>query len=336
MKVNQLSMLSLALIMLLSVGIGIANAKPGYFHKIYMEVHRYNSLLPTELLNDTTIMYSDSAIVSYMLRNRWYPYPDTVRYSYSNTEINGDVFGSNDFYEGDTVALRIMLQSLEDSIYFDVGNSLPDSIYFRIFEYSDFTLSDSDSVSTQGLTFIYRGKDEGLGPVPTKLDSSNFYLKEEDHFCLFYDIVGLQEGIYEILPTFTIFDADSQGYGYKRIWTLMEGSGTSATVKDTIIRRKTLPLYIRENSGWVDSVNVFLSNGIRYALVDSVDKAHYYLKLSKDLYPGSLYVILANSWVNEWSFRFSVGKQIKEYFLNMRSWQKDWYLERFNSINSGL
>jgi hypothetical protein len=274
----------------------------------------------------------DSAIVAFCGQSRDYPYPDTVRYSYAEAGTSIHVSpGSIDFYEGDTANVLFRVITFEDSLYFNVGNHLPDSIYFRIFRYSDFKLDDSIHVPTDELTFIYRGK--GL-MIPYSLDSNNFHLvtpfREPAPYTfieIYYDIVGLDTGIYEILPTLTIFGADSQEYGYRAKWMYGDRIG---------VHRNTCPLYIREKRGWIDSVNVYLSEAVRYELAGQMNTALSKVELALRLYPGASEAFRIKSWIYDWSFLFDLGRQWEDYFYNMRKWHKDWYINRFYQINKGI
>jgi hypothetical protein len=304
---------------------------------ICMKVDKEQQLLPTSDFIDNYNILKDSANVAYLIRGRWYPYPDTIRYSYANKGMNIGTFGSNDFYAGDTVTINITIHTLKDSIYFDVNNNLPDSISFRIYKYLDFDLTESemDSVSTVGLTFIYRGKNDWSGSAPTELDSNNFYIKQDKKYSIFYDIVGLDSGIYEILPTFTIFPVDSQEYGYKELYIQKRRMSSKSSI-DSVYSRTTLPIYIREKAGWIDSVNVYLSDAVRHTLANNIDSAMFYNELALNLYPGSTNALMVRGWIYSWFFRFTIGNQINLLHNNMQDWEKDWYLIRFGEINSGL
>lgn len=287
----------------------------------------------------------DSTFVKYTIGNRRYPYQDTLRYDYSD-RYRSSVAGAIEYYEGDTVRIGATITTLlQDTLFINVGNCLPNSIYFRIFEYSDFSLSDSIPFNIgRDMEFIYLGRANSVYELAEDVDSSNFYLfytaNNFDYYStnLFFDIVGLPAGIYEILPTFTIIDSDSQEYGYKFPFTT-EFNLPWRSSADTIVRRETQPIYIREKVGWIDTVNVLLADAYRYGLDEQMDKAIFLINNAREIYPESAYAVELLSWVygmhNDPLIKFKQD-QMKNLYEDLLYSGKDWYIQRFYAINHGI
>jgi hypothetical protein len=102
------------------------------------------------------------------------------------------------------------------------------------------------------------------------------------------------------------------------------------------LRRFTMPLYIREKSGWIDSVNVYLSDAVRYCYIGQMYPALCWVDQAQKLYPDASFAVQIKAWIFQWNLLDDLANQMYSLGSDLKSWKKDWYLERFYQINRGI
>jgi hypothetical protein len=303
--------------------------------KVRMYVNRGTSILPLIRIGDSLVVKENSLAINAALRGHVYCYLDTVRYSYVyNTNMPVGSMASIDFYEDDTVSIKICFESLTaDSLKIGVGNNFPDHLDFRIFKYSDFSLSDSTAYSTANLSFIYRGQSPNAGLYPTTTDSSNFYIRRNGFMhSVFYDIAGLDTGIYEILPTLDIFDVSEQEYGY-RVKEYIQVDTPIRTYTDSVESRETEPIYVRQVAGIIDTLNIYMDKAYHFALQSDADSAEYYMYIASRRYRGSVDACKMMALIYGWLRFDTISTQYWDRMEDYKENHADWYRERFRTIN---
>jgi len=303
--------------------------------KARIYVYRGTSILPMTKIRDSLLVKSNMSAIKSAKRGHVYCYLDTVRYLYvEKTNMPQGSMASIDFYQGDTVSIKICFESLEDdSLYVNVNNNLPAHLDFTIYKYSDFTLTNPTAIQTGDLTFIYRGQSPDAGYYPTITDSSNFYIRRNGFMhSAFYDITGLDTGIYDISPTLDIFSLSDQEQGYESKEYIQVVTSYGSII-DSVSSRRTEPIYIRPVKGIIDTLNLFMDKAYRFALDDKIDSSLFYMRTTFRMYRGSVDACKMMAIISEW---FDYSGMAEQYWTRMEDYiesKTDWYRERFRTIN---